>query len=48
MTFSKKNENLHAALDWEVMFLTEFSTWKLTFPERNKYEEKKLCILYYI
>ena len=24
-----KSENLHAALDWEVMLLTESSTWKL-------------------
>ena len=39
MTFSKKNEKLHAALDWEVMFLTEFSTWKLKNPERNKYKK---------
>ena len=30
----KKGDNLHAALDWEVMFLTEFSTWKLKIPER--------------
>ena len=22
--FTRKNKNLHAALDWEVMFLTEF------------------------
>ena len=27
--FIAKNEMLHAALDWEVMFMTEFSTWKL-------------------
>ena len=44
MTFSKKNENLHAALDWEVMFLTEFSTWKLKNPERKTYKN----IVYYI
>ena len=39
-------ENLHAALDWEVMFLTEFSTWKLKLPERNKYEKMLYIILY--
>ena len=45
----KRNENLHAALDWEVMFLTEFSTWKLTIPERKKYEEKEtLYIILYL
>ena len=47
MTFSKKNENLHAALDWEVMFLTELSTCKLKIPERRKYKRKH-CISYYI
>ena len=46
MTFSKRNENLHAALDWEVMFLTEFSTWKLKIPERNKYKKALYIILY--
>ena len=43
--FKKENENLHAALDWEVMFLTEFSTWKLQIPERKTYKKN---IVYYI
>ena len=47
MAFSKKNENLHAALDWEVMFLTELSTWKLKNPERKTFKHF-LNILYYI
>ena len=46
MTFSKENENLHAALDWEVMFLTEFSTWKLKIPERKRCENTLYIILY--
>ena len=41
----KKNKNVHAALDWEVMFLTEFSTWKLKIPERKTYKNN---IVYYI
>ena len=45
MTFSKENENLHAALDWEVMFLTEFSTWKLKIS-RNTYKQTLYIIFY--
>ena len=29
MIYWEKCEKMHAALDWEVMFKTEFSTWKL-------------------
>ena len=40
MTFSKKNENLHAAL-----VLTEFSTCKLKNPERKTYKKTLYIIL---
>ena len=46
MTFSTKNENVHAALDWEVMFLTELSTWKSKIPGRHK--NNKSIVYYYI
>ena len=39
MTFSKRNEKLHAALDWEVMFLTEFSTNGRTDGRRRRTDD---------